>query len=379
MVTKRCWCGFCASTWRCHLVTVRVHQPWCFPMLLVMCCRTWPPALTHFSTAFAQHLPRKPNESTFPRPCVAWDSHAARRCCADTAAACRSVFNYIQTAVSACVGGAPCFPSGSWPGRTYLPDSDLDVTVLLPPGSPVGADWFIAVNQALVLASASGMVAVVDGAASTGSGSGSGSGSALVHPDGGSSSLAHPSLGQHTVRSVTFVNAAVQIVSAVVDNVKVDVTANRGTALMANAMLEHVDAAVGRDHLFKRSVLLVKAWCSYESSELGGGLGVLDSLGGTLCTYALEVLMMCVFNAYASVIHHPMHALALFFYMYAEFPWGTYTITVDGPVHSFTGQQDFTWNESQPRFFHADLVAQCVHGFSFLPHCCYSQNAPCLL
>ena len=73
------------------------------------------------------------------------------------------MFNYIQTAVSACVGGAPCFPSGSWPGRTYLPDSDLDVTVLLPPGSPVGADWFIAVNQALVLASASGMVAVVDG------------------------------------------------------------------------------------------------------------------------------------------------------------------------------------------------------------------------
>lgn len=232
----------------------------------------------------------------------------------------------------------------------------MDVTLLLPPGSPLLADWFMRVTQSLVVASAT---------------------STHTHSD----DEAPP----HAVRSVQFVNASVPLVTAVVDNVKVDVSANKAAALVTVAFLEEVDACVGRGHLFKRSLLLVKvrhpsielpctrwhaltlpccarvapqAWCLYESPRLCGGAGVLDSHSGTLCTYAVEVLVLGVFNAYASVIRHPVHVLALFFYMYAEFPWDMYTVTVQGPVHSFTGEQDFTWNEAQPRFFTDDLLAK---------------------
>lgn len=59
-----------------------------------------------------------------------------------------------------------------------------------------------------------------------------------------------------------------------------------------------------------------QTWCAYESATVGGGLGLVDSRNGTLSTYALQTLIVSVFNAYAAVIQHPMHAMALFFHMY---------------------------------------------------------------
>jgi len=208
------------------------------------------------------------------------------------------------------------------------------MTILVPPQSPTSVDWCFRVNNAFAMASA-GLSA-------------SGMSSAALVPD-----------SRHVIRSVKFVNANVRVVSVLVDNLKVDVSANRGASLMAVAFFEAVDAAVGRDHLFKKSVILLKvcarpgrwvcgvcvrvrvpllthrlcrpidsvapqAWCHNESGTHCQGISIVDSSKGTMCTYAMEVLMVGVFNAYGSVIRHPLDAFTLFMYMFAEFPWDLY-------------------------------------------------------
>jgi hypothetical protein len=50
---------------------------------------------------------------------------------------------------------------------------------------------------------------------------------------------------------------------------RVDVSANQTEALAAVALFEKFDRLVGRDHLFKRSLILIKAWAALELNLLG--------------------------------------------------------------------------------------------------------------
>ena len=60
-----------------------------------------------------------------------------------------------------------------------------------------------------------------------------------------------------------------------------------------------VDRLIGRDHLFKRSIILVKGWCFYESRILGAHHGLLS-------TYALEVLVLYVFHVFNQSLRGPL-------------------------------------------------------------------------
>lgn len=60
-----------------------------------------------------------------------------------------------------------------------------------------------------------------------------------------------------------------------------------------------VDRAIGKDHLFKRSIILIKAWCYYESRILGAHHGLIS-------TYALETLVLYIFHLYHSTLDGPL-------------------------------------------------------------------------
>lgn len=76
-------------------------------------------------------------------------------------------------------------------------------------------------------------------------------------------------------------------------------------------LMWQVDQIVGRDHLFKRSILLIKAWCYFESRTLG-------SYHGLISTYALETLILYILHLFhnslsgplaVSIVHWCMHAM----------------------------------------------------------------------
>lgn len=66
-----------------------------------------------------------------------------------------------------------------------------------------------------------------------------------------------------------------------------------------NPALPQVDCMVGRESLFKRSIILVKAWCHYESRILGSQYGL-------LATYALETMVLYIFQIFHASRDSPL-------------------------------------------------------------------------
>lgn len=64
-------------------------------------------------------------------------------------------------------------------------------------------------------------------------------------------------------------------------------------------LLIQVDRLIGNDHLFKRSIILIKAWCYYESRILGAHHGLIS-------TYALETLVLYIFHRFRSTLNGPL-------------------------------------------------------------------------
>lgn len=67
-----------------------------------------------------------------------------------------------------------------------------------------------------------------------------------------------------TVRNVSFVSGHVKVVKCVVNNVTIDLCSLQRESLAAVSYFEGLDRLIGNNHLFKRSLILIKGWCTYE-------------------------------------------------------------------------------------------------------------------
>lgn len=115
------------------------------------------------------------------------------------------------------------FLFGSVPIRTYLPDGDVDISIFSPPQGPkdnIKDTW---ANRLVKFLEQEG---------------------------------SRPN-APYRIRNCQVIQAEVKLVKCVVADVVVDVSFNTLGGLCAVAFLEWADRQVGRDHLFKRSIVLV--------------------------------------------------------------------------------------------------------------------------
>ncbi|KAM7494729.1 hypothetical protein LguiB_029338 [Lonicera macranthoides] len=117
----------------------------------------------------------------------------------------------------------------------------------------------------------------------------------------------------------------VKIVKCFVDRISVDISFNQMAGRCALCFLEQVNQLIGRDHLFKRSILLIKAWCYYESRTLGAHHGLIS-------TYALDVMILYIINMFHSTMETPLAVLYKFLDYYRTFEWERYCVTIYGRV-----------------------------------------------
>lgn len=68
-----------------------------------------------------------------------------------------------------------------------------------------------------------------------------------------------------------------------------------------------VDRLIGQKHLFKRSIILVKAWCYYESRILGAHHGLIS-------TFALETLVLYIFHVFHASLRGPLEVSTLIYW-----------------------------------------------------------------
>ncbi|XP_022761407.1 uncharacterized protein LOC111307625 isoform X2 [Durio zibethinus] len=215
----------------------------------------------------------------------------------------KAVIDYVQRLIRNYLG-CEVFPFGSVPLKTYLPDGDIDLTV------------FGVLNFEEALAN---YVCSV-----------------LERED-------RNSAAEFVVKDVQLIRAEVKLVKCLVQNIVVDISFNQLGGLCTLCFLEQVDRLIGKDHLFKRSIILIKAWCYYESRILGAHHGLIS-------TYALETLVLYKFLDY-----------------FSKFDWDNYCISLNGLIHISSLPDvvvETPENGGGDLLFSNDFLRECVEKFS---------------
>uniref|UniRef100_A0A6N2M229 PAP-associated domain-containing protein n=2 Tax=Salix viminalis TaxID=40686 RepID=A0A6N2M229_SALVM len=197
----------------------------------------------------------------------------------------KQVVEYVQTLIRRSLA-FEVLPYGSVPLKTYLPDGDIDLTAISSP----------AIEEALV----SDVYTVLRGEE--------------LNED-----------AQFEVKDVHCIDAEVKLIKCIVQNTVVDISFNQLGGLCTLCFLEEADQLVGKNHLFKRSIILIKAWCYYESRILGAHHGLIS-------TYALETLILYIFHLFHSSLNGPLAVLYKFLDYFSKFDWENYCISLNGPV-----------------------------------------------
>ncbi|KAH8516935.1 hypothetical protein H0E87_005045 [Populus deltoides] len=127
------------------------------------------------------------------------------------------------------------------------------------------------------------------------------------------------------VKEVQYIQAEVKIIKCLVENIVVDISFNQLGGLCTLCFLEEVDNLINQNHLFKRSVILIKAWCYYESRILGAHHGLIS-------TYALETLVLYIFHVFNNSFAGPLEVLYRFLEFFSKFDWANLCVSLWGPV-----------------------------------------------
>ncbi|GFP83238.1 hypothetical protein PHJA_000467200 [Phtheirospermum japonicum] len=197
----------------------------------------------------------------------------------------KKVVEFIQRLIRSCLG-AEVFPYGSVPLKTYLPEGDIDLTT------------FGCANTEDTLVDDMKLI--------------------LEEEEKNASSV-------FVVKDVQLIRAEVKLVKCIVEDIVVDISFNQIGGLCSLCFLEQVDRLIGKDHLFKRSIILIKSWCYYESRILGAHHGLIS-------TYALETMVLYIFHLFHSTLDGPLAVLFKFLDYFSNFDWEAYCISLSGPV-----------------------------------------------
>jgi hypothetical protein len=82
---------------------------------------------------------------------------------------------------------------------------------------------------------------------------------------------------------------------------------------------------IEKDELLKKSIILLKAWFTYEASFLG-------SYAACMATYALYVKILFVINNFNEELQTPLDVFRRFFDFWGHFDWDSNLITMYSPI-----------------------------------------------
>ncbi|XP_015577368.2 uncharacterized protein LOC8282120 isoform X2 [Ricinus communis] len=197
-----------------------------------------------------------------------------------------AVADYVERLITKCF---PCrvFTFGSVPLKTYLPDGDIDLTAFSE-GQSMKETWAHQVRDVL-------------------------------------ENEEKNENAEFRVKEVQYIQAEVKIIKCLVENIVVDISFDQLGGLCTLCFLEEVDHLINQDHLFKKSIILIKAWCYYESRILGAHHGLIS-------TYALETLVLYIFHVFNNSFAGPLEVLYRFLEFFSKFDWDNFCVSLWGPV-----------------------------------------------
>ncbi|KAG2553896.1 uncharacterized protein LOC120646901 isoform X1 [Panicum virgatum] len=244
-----------------------------------------------------------------------------------------AVYHYVQRLIMNCLS-CQVFTFGSVPLKTYLPDGDIDVTAFSN-SEELKEIWANLVRDALEREEKSE--------------------NAEFH-----------------VKEVQYIQAEVKIIKCLVENIVVDISFNQVGGLCTLCFLEEIDNLISRNHLFKRSIILIKAWCFYESRILGAHHGLIS-------TYALETLVLYIFHIFNNSFTGPLEVLHRFLEFFSNFDWEKFCLSLWGPV-PISSLPDMTAEpprkDSGECLLNKSFLDTCSSAYGVMPHTQDNQGQP---
>ena len=134
-------------------------------------------------------------------------------------------------------------------------------------------------------------------------------------------------VGSNVITDINLIFADVKLIKCKFENLPIDISINNLVGLckllfFANLEKNYLDA-----NLFKRSILLIKSWCYYEGCILGSNICLLAS-------YALEILVVYMFNNHRNMFETEVEAFFHFFKIVSTFDWDKNIVPIFGYISS---------------------------------------------
>lgn len=112
-----------------------------------------------------------------------------------------------------------------------------------------------------------------------------------------------------------------------IEDANVEIDSNCLSGVRFLSFVEEVAQLVGKKELFKRSLLLIRGWWTYEISTYLG-----QPSKNFLSDHALCVLICSIFNQHHATLFQPLQVLSVFLAEYCELDWSNCAVTVQGVV-----------------------------------------------
>ncbi|KAM7256026.1 hypothetical protein ACFE04_011767 [Oxalis oulophora] len=261
------------------------------------------------------------------------------------------MIEYVQAFIRDTLG-VEVFPYGSVPLKTYLYDGDIDLTAFCSPEMEptLYSDVFAIMKRQECNQDRSNWFRVMDVKGIDAE--------VCKGITKGLISIVSP-FCLSPLMDVKGIDAEVKLVKCIINDVVVDISFNQIGGLRTLCFLEQVDRMIGKDHLYKRSIILIKGWCCYESRLLGAHHGLLS-------TYALETLVLYIILVDSSATS-PLSVLVGFLDYFSKFDWENHCFSLNGPVcRSSLPQIVAAYPEisNDKPFRRQEFLQKCVDMFS---------------
>jgi hypothetical protein len=162
--------------------------------------------------------------------------------------------------------------------------------------------------------------------------------STLQDQQSSSFSSSSSSLLGHIISNVSFMDehGVHSLQCLVANNMTIDIRVNEKINLCFYSFLEEFDQTIiENDHIFKKSLIMIRAWWTLEVASNYSTSGGSQSLP-LLPDESLCIMICAIFNRYHHRIFHPIHALSIFIAEYASFDWTSNALTIFGPISRFS-------------------------------------------
>lgn len=170
----------------------------------------------------------------------------------------------------------------------------------------------------------------------------------------------------NTFIDINLIFAEIKLIKCKYENLSIDISINNFIGLSKLILLNFADLQFSQyfennQYLFRRTLLLIKAWCLYEGCIVGSNVGLLAS-------YAVEVLVIYLFNNFHKNFKNELEAFVEFFKVIKRIDWDNFSICIEGFIPQEIIDEEKLMQYLSEKKKHPDQIFKMVDFINFFTY-----------